>query len=476
VTGAAGAVLLGLLLWVYVGMLDRHGYWYDEVMTVLTARSPFVEMVNERLREGHPPLFFAETWLWTRIVGEREALVRLPTLLAALGSAALLHRIVRRLAGPGTARLALLLLLVAPFQLRMAHVARPYALVQVLALGLTALILRAEERPARRDPLLAGLLGFGLLATHYSALLLLAGALGYLLVARRGRLAAGLALGAALAAPFAVVTARLRSVTGAIDWLGEPRPGALAKVLAEQVADVQWLVGHPWLGAVLAVPLLAAAGVGALMLGRRGRVVVFGWLGPLAAGLVALALGAPNIFGVSRYWVAPLAHQTALLAVALAALAQRRPRLGLLAAALVAGTALFGSAALVERDHAPDWRGLVHALEARRRPGEPVVVDLEPQQKLLWRYYATTLCYDLAQIEAGPRERRWARPPTPDDDAQEHAPRLTAGTDSLLVFFGPPPEGRAADWLAELERRYPRRSELEMPAGTLLRLSRGPID
>jgi len=474
VLGAPGAVLLGLLLCLYVAMLDRHGYWYDELMTLFAVRLPFREMVEERLAAGHPPGYFSLTWLWARIAGEREAALRLPTLLYVLGSAALLHRIVGRLVDARSARLALLLFLLGPFELGMAHVARPYALVQLMALALTALVLQAEERPTRRDPFLVGALACALLATHYSALLLLPGVLVYLLFRhpQGGRLSAALVAGAALAAPFAVVTARLRTPLGAIEWLGDPALASFLEILAEQTTNLEWQIQHPWLGPVTAVPLVAGAALGARVLGSRGWILVAGWLGPLVAGLIAEAFGAPNILGVSRYWVGPLAHQTGLLAVGLAALARRRPAVGALAVALVAGTALAGSLTTARHDHPPDWRALARTVEDQRRPREPIAVDLDAPRWTLWQHYVPTDCYDLAALDAGLRPRLHAGATSPHALGQQAAPRPLRDAPSVLVYFRARPQGEAARWLGTLQRYFPHRSELQAPVGTLWRLSR----
>ena len=96
----------------YLLTLDRAGFWLDEVSTLLDIRRPFLEMIRARAEAGHGPVYFSLAWVWVRVAGESEWLLRLPSVIAWLLVVALAAQLVAKRLGEWVAVLAVLLLLV----------------------------------------------------------------------------------------------------------------------------------------------------------------------------------------------------------------------------------------------------------------------------------------------------------------------------------------------------------------------------
>lgn len=86
-------VLLALAgaVWALAGVLAGYPLWSDEAYTLAAARSPLAETLRFFvLPDLHPPLHYLAFALWTGIFGPGEAALRSLSLMAALGSPAIL--------------------------------------------------------------------------------------------------------------------------------------------------------------------------------------------------------------------------------------------------------------------------------------------------------------------------------------------------------------------------------------------------
>lgn len=121
--------------------------WVDELHTSWCVQAGF-ENVPQRAAEGNQsPLYFWLLWGLTRVLGESEFTLRLPSLLAGIALPGMAWLLVRRL-GLGektllTAVLASLLVAVDHTSIFYSTEARPYALVELASTG--ALILALES-------------------------------------------------------------------------------------------------------------------------------------------------------------------------------------------------------------------------------------------------------------------------------------------------------------------------------------------
>ena len=129
----------GLRLW----RIGQKELWLDECISAIAARGTVAETIGNVAREdAHPAAYYGALNLATRITGDDEAGLRLPSAVASIGcivltyaiGAALLNRTAGLLAAAGMA--------VSSFQLYFAQEARLHALVTLLVLALTYVFVR----------------------------------------------------------------------------------------------------------------------------------------------------------------------------------------------------------------------------------------------------------------------------------------------------------------------------------------------
>ena len=151
----------------------RESLWLDELHTAWCALGTPRQVTPRAMAGNQSPLFFWLEWLLVRALGPSELVLRLPSLVAGIALSAavawLIHRWTRAM---WLAALAAWLVAVDPKQIFFATEARPYALVELLAVLHFAILSTVVTRPS--VPLRAALvLGGGLLFhLHYTTALL----------------------------------------------------------------------------------------------------------------------------------------------------------------------------------------------------------------------------------------------------------------------------------------------------------------
>ena len=179
-------VPLAMLVLVVVGgilrlWLARQDLFADELATywVVSTRGLWgvVETVSTTA-EITPPLSFVLSWLTSRI-GLSPELVRLPALVAGIGSIPLVYLVGIRTVGRGAALLAAALTTLSPFMIFYSAEARGYGVLMALVLLSTLTLLVAVEDGRRRWWVAYG--AFVCLAayTHYTAVFVLAAQFGW---------------------------------------------------------------------------------------------------------------------------------------------------------------------------------------------------------------------------------------------------------------------------------------------------------
>ncbi len=125
--GLAAILAAGLLLRVL--WLGRADLWTDELHTLRAMELPAGEILGERMRAGHVPLYFVLLKGWTEFAGLSQTSLRLPS--ALLGTAALVPAwfLVRRLLDSTAAMWAAALLSIHPLYVELAREARMYPLL-----------------------------------------------------------------------------------------------------------------------------------------------------------------------------------------------------------------------------------------------------------------------------------------------------------------------------------------------------------
>jgi uncharacterized membrane protein len=383
--------------------LGQRSIWFDEAFSWRLIEFPFPEMLRRVTQDNHVPLYFLLLKGWAALFG--TSLVALRGLSVLLGGATVVGAYLftaEALGAPGAsagrrARAREVALFVAAlvalnvFQVRWAREVRMYSLGTALAAFSGWALFRALRAPpgSYRPWVLLGLLDLLFAYTHYYAFFTLAAQalffLGLLLIEARGR-------------PWAVWRDhRLRPalVTAgavALAWLPWLR---FFLGQEEQVRASFWTsppTGWKFMEAycrMFLVPenvdfttaqaVAVVAGCGAVLLVLLWRARAAAWFVFLAATVppalsVLLSVWITPIF-VSRYLIFAQVFLLAALGLALGRLPWLRLRLVLYAAVLLAslGGDLLAWQALDLEDR-PGSRGTAAFIDARRRPGEPVVV------------------------------------------------------------------------------------------------------
>lgn len=284
------AVLMGAL---GAARITESGASTGELATRRAATSPWpgigVTLTGDDLALGPYHLLMRG---WTALFGAADLALRVPSLLAMVGAAALVGALAARIATPAAGLLAGVIFAVLPASIRYAQEAQPYALAVFAAVLATWLLVPALDRPGARRlvPYAGAVLLLGV--CQPVALLLLAGH-GWVVLAFRRRCALRWLAAAALGLlPVAGLLASGLSDGGRL--ASGARPGAA--VLAATPGD---LFGVAALGGVLAGLALFSLPL------RYAAAICTAWALVPALGLLALAQAVPVWSAVNLLFTVP---------------------------------------------------------------------------------------------------------------------------------------------------------------------------
>ncbi|MGC1214755.1 MAG: glycosyltransferase family 39 protein, partial [Micromonospora sp.] len=174
--------------------VGRAQLWRDELATWSAATRPVGDLVRlAGTIDAATGPYYLLMHGWVAVFGDSTIALRLPSVLAMAGAAALTARLGERLVDARTGLLAGLLFAILPGTSRYAQEARPYALATLLAVLATLLLAEALRRPSwpRWGGYAATVAALGVI--HLIALTLLAAhAVAVLLVRWRGPTGLGL--------------------------------------------------------------------------------------------------------------------------------------------------------------------------------------------------------------------------------------------------------------------------------------------
>jgi uncharacterized membrane protein len=386
--------------------LAAKSLWFDETYSVFVARQPVVEIPRLlRSYDTHPPLYYVLLHSWITLFGSGEAAVRIPSVLASLGTILLTFFLGRRLAGNRVGILAAGLLAVSPFQVMAAQEARMYAFLTLFTVGASyALWLALEEAAWRRWAAYAIFMAMALYTHYFAALLVLAQA-AYIAVfepsrENRRQWLFWVAVAAALYLPNVPLLAP--QILTARAWPDIRPPFGLA-ALTDLLGMLSFGGGLFGMGSyfkrgalsleyrlplLLPFLLLAAAGVAGLGDRRRKAYILLYLLIPVAAvSLVSLRW---NIF-YERYFSFVLPPYAILLASGIMFVAQglRSSHRVAVAAGLVAVVGAYqvaGLTALARSPSAYDWRSLARHV-ASRADARDFILYIPAFARIPFEYY-----------------------------------------------------------------------------------------
>ena len=373
----------------------RESLWIDELHTSWAVAGPLGEVASRAGIGNQSPLFFWLEWLLIRAFGASELTLRMPSLVAGSLLPVSLYVLGRRWSRSAVVPLvAAALVAIEPFFLFYATEARPYALVQFLAVIHVGLLAELTRRPT--ISLRAGCVASGALLFHLhytTALLLVADLLFFVILkcsaTRRGSttMYSVTSFGTDLAVIALVCLPALPSVLTIYErrenWRSfvddEPTPWMIFMVL-------------PWAASALIIvaDVLARAAIrirkrlpGTARRALRWHILLLCWLLAPVIGAWLLTRTHVALLFFSRYLVAA-SPAAILLAASCAGLAPWRWTRWVIAAALVATSLILsGITANYQRegrfiaDRQEDWRAAVAWLNKERQT-EPLPVFVQP--------------------------------------------------------------------------------------------------
>jgi 4-amino-4-deoxy-L-arabinose transferase-like glycosyltransferase len=150
--------------------------WSDEAFTASYMAHPHPAMVLDDVRKNEetPPLYFLVLWGWSRLAGQSEVALRMPSLIAALLAVALLTFVVQRWLTSHEALLAGATVALSLFVAKYTVEARAYMLLLLLTVVCLALFERIYHYPTDRLALAGYTIAVGaLFLTFYLGIVML---------------------------------------------------------------------------------------------------------------------------------------------------------------------------------------------------------------------------------------------------------------------------------------------------------------
>ena len=388
---ACALLALAGAAWAAGGALAGYPLWSDEAYTLAAASSPIAETLRFFvLPDLHPPLHYLAFALWTGIFGPGEAALRSLSLLAALGSPAILWWRGRSLLSQPALLFATLWLCTHWIWIFYAQEVRQYGLMILFATWMSLEFPRLWHAP--RPPSRAALAAFCAAAfclamLHYYGMVMAGVALLLLLWHWRGNLPAALAICAtgglclvwtALHVPH-IEFARTQTLSGWASAIGQPVELGL-RLLFPQLHGMA-AVRHDWpVPSVLLGLLVLGVLAFAVFSWRRGRAAVQSragagvgesaepmvlrgqlWLAGLTLAVLVVANGLAGVNPRVKGLTVLLPAASVLAGVAVAVLWRGRYWTQCVLALLLGGSALWiNSVREADQERSHYWRRYPH--------------------------------------------------------------------------------------------------------------------
>lgn len=169
-------ILLLVAFAVRVIGLDAQSFWYDEGYSTMLARNSLdYVIIQPGQLDLNTPLHYVILFFWTRVVGDSEFSVRLVSAVAGVLTVACVARVARHVAGRAAGLWALALMALWPVHIAPSQEARTYALVTLLGVAAFAvLIVRCLRAGRAVDWVLWAALCVAAFGTHVLAAFLIA--------------------------------------------------------------------------------------------------------------------------------------------------------------------------------------------------------------------------------------------------------------------------------------------------------------
>ncbi len=164
--------------------LGGQSVWGDEALTLLFyAWGNSIGEIWHKIwtSGGHPPLYFLTVFHWLKL-GHSEFMLRFPSLVYGVAAIPVMYALVCRLYGPGTARVASLVVALSPIHIWYSQEARMYSLQILLLLLSTLFMVKAWQEQRMRYYALFAVFSILALFTHMASALFVAGQAMFILI------------------------------------------------------------------------------------------------------------------------------------------------------------------------------------------------------------------------------------------------------------------------------------------------------
>ena len=361
--GSMGASLVALV--VAGATLAREPIWGDELGTLGADSRPFTALLAEL---PHGTLYHVAVWPIVAVGGTDAVWLRLPALLAFVGSVVLCALVGARLAGRLVGLIAAVLLALNPFAVQYGQEGRMYSFDLFFSLLAIWALLRAVEHPSLVRWLVYSASVTAAVYSHDLALLFIPVHIVLVLLSRTDLWRSFLlALAAAVVLLLPIELKILaQAESNPFGWITRPSARSLFNFGVTSTGSR--------IGLVLCFIVLAAGCAALVTKVRAGRplpwpaeapVFVAAWL--LVPVLALFVVSQVKPLFVDRYLLPTLPALCLGLAMALTLLGRR----ALLPGAIVLAVAF--AVTSVRNDIAvtnPDWAGVVSHIQSQRKPGE----------------------------------------------------------------------------------------------------------
>ncbi len=186
--------LIGLLIIIAIALclrfisMGRDSLWFDEAISYLTANLSITEIINNTIKDPHPPLYYLFLHYWLRLVPDNDMAVRfLGTILNLLLIPLTFFLAFDLLKRYSLALISAFIIAISPFQIAYSHELRMYSLLMLLTTFLIWSYWRASNNGKWYWWLLFFLTALLSIYTHLFSFFVLAGIGIYAIINHRNR-------------------------------------------------------------------------------------------------------------------------------------------------------------------------------------------------------------------------------------------------------------------------------------------------
>ena len=378
--------------------LGSESFWVDEITTLTVAQKPLAQIIENRMRVGHGPLYFILMRPWVALFGGSEAAVRFPSVVFGSASIGLVYLLAKALFDARTGSIASWLFCISTVHVWYSQEARMYSMAVFFALASSFFLIRAlqtERKSFWAAQVSCAMLGVSI---HASLATVALSQWIYIFLRRTGRSSKRVRIAAVFLAVMCglwllVLAARTREALFSWPSLSFPKFVNWAHKLFSEFFSLRYIsMDLPKTAAGLAAYWSAEA----FLIGLVLTSVWFGWKGrhrESARLLLLLFMGPVSAVLACSAWIAPQTRYVLFssiplylfLAAYLAGLKQISRKCLLLGA--VSAIQIFVAGLYFKDQVKTPWRDISAYVQSGGGLGQRVLVYPSSNEKVFSHYY-----------------------------------------------------------------------------------------